>query len=122
MYGQAAKGRDIDATGQRLAVSNAALRQRIADASNEIAQAQNPAWLEEQARKIGYVKPGEKVYVLVTPGTTPLPAGGGVNANLPAYSASPNAATPVPAPQASASASAAPTPRIFTVPTSAPGH
>ncbi len=126
VYSQAARGHDIDATAQALAAQNAVLQQHIADDHSEIAQAQTNGWLAEQARRLGYVLPGENVYVLVTPGAAALPPGGGVDARLPTL-ATP-APTPTPAPTATVGPSAAPTPTptptpySFSLPQPTPGH
>ena len=114
VYGQAARGHDLDASARTLAAQNATLKQHISDDRNELAQSENPAWLEQQARRLGYVMPNERVFVLVTPGATPPPAGGGVDAKLPSFTAPP---TPTPSPGASSpSPSAAATPQSITLP------
>jgi TolA-binding protein len=97
IYSQAAQGRALDARVTQLRDQNSTLQQRIDQRRREIAEAQSQAWLEEQARKLGYVMPGEKVYVISSPGA-PAPAGGGVDAKLPKYSPTPSP-TPVPTPK-----------------------
>ena len=42
--------------------------QQISDREREIADAQTVAWLEQEARQLGYVFPGEQLYVIVPPG------------------------------------------------------
>jgi cell division protein FtsB len=120
IYGQAAQGHQLDAQVAALRQQNTALQQRIADHQREIVEAQTAAWLIEEARKLGYVFPGEKIFVIPSPGASP-PAGGGVNAPLPAYSPLP---TPSPstgaAPSGSPQPAAAPTPYPVTLPTPSP--
>ena len=119
LYGQLAQNRHLDADVSTLAAQNAQLRQQISDRQTEIALAQTPAWLEEQARKLGYVLPGERIYVLIPPGEQ-VPAHGGVVAPLPSLAPSP---TPTPTPNPSASPTpAAPTPQSFQLPTPSPGR
>ena len=128
MVAQAARGHDLDLKAQTLTQQNAALQQHIKDDEAEIAQAQTPAWLEEEARKLGYVKPGEQVFVLVSPGAQPPQGGGGVDAPLPIFTGTPSptpSPTPAPSPgttSAKPSAPAGPTPLIFVVPTPNPSH
>jgi cell division protein FtsB len=120
IYGQAAQGRQLDADAASIAQQNAALRQQISEHQREIVEAQTNAWLIEEARKLGYIFPGEKIFVIPSPGSAPS-AGGGVNAPLPSYSAlppaspSPSAATPGPG-----QATPAPTPVQIVVPTPTP--
>jgi len=73
LYGQLAQNGRLDAEVQRMAAENARLQRGIDESHTEIVLAQTPAWLEEQARKLGYVLPGERVFVLATPGATPTP-------------------------------------------------
>ncbi len=103
IYGQAADSRALDAQVGTLTQQNVALQQQIADRQREIVEAQTAAWLEEEARKLGYVFPGEKVFVL-TPAGGHAPASGGVNAPLPTFS-------PLPVPTAAPSATPGVTPR-----------
>jgi hypothetical protein len=94
------------------------LLQEISDRQREIVEAQTAAWLEEEARKLGYVLPGEKIFVLTPPGQ-PAPASGGVSAPLPTFSpiASPS---PSPSSHPSPSPSAQPTPAQFTISSPSP--
>ena len=116
VYSQAERGNDVDAAARQLAAQNAVLQQQIADARTQISEAQDPAWLQEQARRIGYVLPGEKVYVLVTPGTTPLPLGGGVSVPPPTFSPSPSPTAADGAPPAPPAATTpTPTPYVFVI-------
>ena len=63
----------------------------------EIADANSSDWLQEQARKLGFVFPGEGVYILTGPGAK-TPAGGGVNAPLPTFAPQTPTPSPTPAP------------------------
>ena len=92
IYSQAAQGGQLDAEVALLHQQNSALQQQISDRQREIVEAQTAAWLEEEARKLGYVLPGEKIFVLTQPGQA-APASGGVSAPLPSFS-------PVPTPRA----------------------
>ncbi|TME45599.1 MAG: hypothetical protein E6I33_01800 [Chloroflexi bacterium] len=103
IYSQAAQGGHLDAQVAALQQQNSALQQQISDRQREIVEAQTAAWLEEEARKLGYVLPGEKIFVLTPPGQT-APASGGVYAPLPSFS-------PSPSPRASPTASPSPSPR-----------
>lgn len=126
VYSQMAAGHAADARVQQLRDQNAALQREIDDRQRAIDAAAGDVWLAEEARKRGYVLPGETVFVPVS-GATTAPAGGGVdNSQLsplgppptpgtgPSPSASP-AATPAPTPAPHAS----PTPYVVVVP---PGH
>jgi cell division protein FtsB len=109
LYGQLAQNRRLDDDVAALAAQNARLQRDISESRTEIVLAQTPAWLEEQARRLGYVLPGEKVYVLTTPGAA-IPASGGVAAPLPVLP------TPTPSPTATAAptfaaAAASPSPQ-----------
>ncbi|TMD99951.1 MAG: hypothetical protein E6I76_01365 [Chloroflexi bacterium] len=92
----------------------------------ELASASSGGWLEEEARRLGYVRPGDRIFVLATPGSK-LPSDGGVDPGplpgAPSPNPNPNArpAAPAPAPTAAPQpaatpAPAAPTPLQFTVP------
>ena len=119
LYGQFAQNRQLDQRVNGLSSQNAQLEQQIHDRQTEIALAQTPAWLREQARKLGYVLPGEHIYVLMPPGGQ-VPSHGGVVAPLPSFSPSPSP-TPTPAPQASPTPTySAPTPQPFQLPTPSP--
>ena len=111
IYGQAAQGRQLDAQVAALRQQNTALQQQIADHQREIVEAQTAAWLVEEARKLGYVFPGEKIFVIPSPGASP-PAGGGVNAPLPSY-----APLPTPTPTPTSGAPPAPTTAATSTPT-----
>jgi hypothetical protein len=104
IYGQAAENHALDDRVDTLSHQNAALQQQIADRQREIVEAQTPAWLQEEARKLGYVSPGEKIFVIAPPGSAPSQTGG-VNAPLPSFSPLP---TLSPSPSASASPAASP--------------
>ena len=122
VYSQVAHGETLSKSVQQYGSQNDVLRQEIADRQLEISQAQTQAWLEEEARKLGYVMPGEKVYVLTTPGAA-LPAGGGVVAPLPTFQPTPApgaAPGPTPTPVAVQSAPATPTPYQFILATPPP--
>ena len=122
VYAEMAAGHSMDAQLRAAQQRNAALRHQIDERKAEIGQAQTREWLMEEARKLGYVLPGEQVYVVTTPGAT-LPAGGGIDLKtLPSFRPSPSpgaspAATPTPVIQ---QPNATPTPFVFTVPT--PNH
>lgn len=99
---------------------NAALQQTIAEDKREIAAATTTTWVEEQARQLGFVFPGERVFLMVPRGTD-HPASGGVSAPLLSEQAS--APPPQPTPQATVQQSAAPptpapsaTPIVIAVP------
>lgn len=126
VYSEAASSHALDARVQQLDAQNRALRQEIAGRQREVAQADSNQWLEVEARKLGYVKPGEHVYIVTAPGQ-PLPGPGGVDIkNLPSFQPSPpagGAAPPVPpspAPSGTATPPPGPTPYQFTL--TAPGH
>ncbi len=129
VFSEAAQGHALDATVRTLRTENTALQQQISQRRQQIGEAGNVAWLEEQARRLGLVFPGETVYIITGPGSS-LPASGGVNAPLPTYAPptpkpSPTA-TPSQSPGASPSGSAAPTaspsptPLVFVMPTPSP--
>jgi cell division protein FtsB len=106
VFTEAAQGSALDARVRSLTTQNTTLQQQIGERQRQIGEADNTAWLQEQARRLGFVYPGETVFILTTPGA-PLPAGGGLNAPLPTYAPSPSAS---PSPGASSAPSAAPTP------------
>ena len=58
VYGQVAQSRHLDSQVNTLATRNSALTQQITDREREIADAQTIAWLEQQARQLGYVFAG----------------------------------------------------------------
>jgi cell division protein FtsB len=113
LYGEAAQDHEAQARVTQLQQVDAALQSQIAQRSEEINQAQSSAWVEDQARKLGYRFPGEQVYV-VDPGGKSAPSSAGVAAPTIAYSPTPSPTpppTPTPSPSPSASAPAgSPTP------------
>jgi Septum formation initiator len=115
LFGQLAQNRRLDDQVTSLAAQNAKLQRDISQNETEIVLAQTPAWLEEEARKLGYVLPGERVFVLTTPGAS-VPAAGGVSAPLPVLPTP----TPKPSPTPSPSPSGPPTPQSFQLPTPSP--
>ncbi len=122
VYGQVAQTRHLDAQVNALATQNSALAQQISDRQREIADAQTVAWLEQEARQLGYVFPGEQLYVIVPPGTARASTGG-VPVQVPTYRP-PTTPTPTPAatPKPGATPSPAPThgPTPAASPTPAP--
>jgi len=124
VYAEMAASHSVDGRLSAAQVENARLQHQIDQRRAEIAEAQTKAWLIEEARKLGYVMPGERVFVLTTPGAG-LPPDGGIDLkNLPSFS-SPSplpGASPRPTSQSvvGPTGGASPTPFVFTVPT--PGH
>jgi cell division protein FtsB len=116
VYGQVAQSRNLDAQVSALAATNASLVQQISDHEREIADAQTVAWLEQEARQLGYIFPGEHLYVVVPPGHG-TPSAGGVSVPVPVFKPP---ATPTPSPSAKPSPTPTPTPRSVTVPTPTP--
>jgi cell division protein FtsB len=120
VYGQVAQTRHLDSQVTALAAENVALSQQISDREREIADAQTVAWLEEEARQLGYVFPGEKLYVLVPPGNTTT-SSGGVSVPIPTFKVpAPPTPTPSPTPKPSASPSPTPSPSPSHGPTPTP--
>jgi cell division protein FtsB len=121
VYAEIAASHSLDSRLRSAQQQNAQLRHQIDQRKAEIAQAQTREWLVEEARKLGYVLPGEQVYVVTTPGAS-LPAGGGIDLKtLPIFNPSPSpGGTPAPTPTPVAGPRATPTPFTFTLPT--PGH
>jgi hypothetical protein len=122
VYAEIAAGHNLDDRMRQLQTENAQLQRDVNARQSEIAQAGSPAWLEEQARRLGYVRPGERVFVLASPGV-PLPPDGGVDVSqLPTFapSPSPGAPSPTPVPITAPAASASPTPYILVVPSPTP--
>ncbi|MBV8301143.1 MAG: septum formation initiator family protein [Candidatus Dormibacteraeota bacterium] len=115
IYGQAAESRSLDSQVVALQQQNTALQQQIAERQQQVVEAQTYAWLVEEARKLGYVFPGEKSFVLTGPGA-PAAAQGGVQAPLPTF----EPPTPVPTPKPSHRPSPSPTPLHLTVPSPSP--
>jgi type II secretory pathway pseudopilin PulG len=102
VYGQVAQSRSLDAQVRSLSAQNSTLQQQITDREREIADAQTVAWLEEEARQLGYIFPGEKLYIIVPPGGG-NPSTGGVSVPLPVF-------RPPTTPSASPTGSAPPSP------------
>jgi hypothetical protein len=98
-----------------LSQQNGVLHQQITDRRREIVEAQTAAWLIEEARKLGYIFPGETIYVVTPPGTSP-PPGGGVNVPLPSFSLP----TPTPSPSPSPASATATPPQVLVIPTPSP--
>jgi cell division protein FtsB len=122
VFSEAAQSNALDVRVRALNTENAALVQQITQRQQQIGEANNADWLKEQARRLGFVFPGETLFILTTPGAS-LPPAGGVNAVLPTYAPSPSpsvspgassAASPSPTPHAS------PTPLIFVMPSPTP--
>jgi cell division protein FtsB len=122
VYTATANGHSLDGRVQTLQQQNANLQREIDQRKLEVAAAQTNAWLEEEARRLGYVLPGESVFVITTPGAAVPPDGGIDIQGLPRfYPSSPPSATPTPQPPAaSPTPAAAPTPFQFSVSTPTP--
>jgi cell division protein FtsB len=126
VFSEAAQSHALDARVRSLSAEHAVLQQQIAQRQQQIGEANNNDWLEEQARRIGFVFPGETLFIITTPGSA-LPAGGGLNAVLPTFapspspspssSSSPGASAP---PSPSSTPHASPTPLVFVMPTPTP--
>jgi len=116
VYAEMAAGHSLDSRLSAAQRQNQALQHEIDQRRAEIAQAQTREWLIEEARKLGYVLPGERVFVLTTPGAR-LPADGGIDLkNLPTFhsAASPGASPgPTPTPVIGPTPGATPTPFVF---------
>jgi cell division protein FtsB len=95
LYGQWAQDRALAAGVARLRSANSALEQQIAERFLQIREAQGSAWIEEQARGLGFHLPGETIYVVVPSGPS-VPRSGGIDAAPPTFSPTP-APTPTPA-------------------------
>jgi cell division protein FtsB len=126
VFSEAAQSHALDSRVGSLSAENAVLQQQINQRQQQIGEANNVAWLEEQARRLGFVFPGETVFIITTPGSA-LPATGGINAALPTYapSASPSLSPPPAAgtslsPSSSPAARASPTPLVFVMPSPSP--
>ena len=118
VYGQVAQSRNLDTQVAALTAQNASLVQQISDRQREIADAQTVAWLEQEARQLGYIFPGEHLYVVVPPGSA-TPASGGVSVPVPVFKL-PAVATPTASPSAKPSPSPTATPKPLTTPTPTP--
>jgi hypothetical protein len=119
VYAEMAASHSLDGQLRSAQQQNDALRHQIDQRRAEIAQAQTKEWLQEQARKLGYVMPGEQVYVVTTPGAN-LPAGGGIDLKtLPSFNPSPSPGGtpgPTPNPVVHPTPGTTPTPFVFNVP------
>jgi len=122
VFSAAAQSNALDARVRSLNAQNSTLQQQIAQRSQQIGETNNVAWLEGQARRLGFVFPGETMFIITTPGAA-LPASGGINAALPTYAPSPSpspSASPGTSPSSSPAASAtprpSPTPLVFVMP------
>lgn len=120
VYSQAAESGRIDSQVTSLQHENSTLQQQINDHQREIVEAQTVAWLENEARKLGYVLPGEKVYEITPPGTS-APPSGGVNVALPSFALPTPTPSPTPTPRPSPTPSASPSATPVPPPTPAPG-
>lgn len=116
VYGQVAQSRHLDAQVSALAAQNSALVQQISDREREIADAQTVAWLEQQARQLGYIFPGENLYVIVPPGAARASTGG-VSVPIPTFKPLPS---PTVTPSPSAKPPATPGPSPTPAPTGTP--
>jgi cell division protein FtsB len=116
VYGQVAQTRHLDAQVNALTTQNSALTQQISDREREIADAQTVAWLEQEARQLGYIFPGEHLYVIVPPGAAQASTGG-VSVPIPTFRP---LATPTPVPSATPKPSATPSPTPSHMPTASP--
>ena len=118
VYGQVAQSRHLDAQVTTLSSQNAAMRQQISDREREIAEAQTVAWLEEEARQLGYIFPGEHLYVIKPPGSNTA-SSGGVSVPIPTFRViPPPTAKPSPTPTPSSS----PSPKGTPTPSPTPAH
>jgi hypothetical protein len=120
IYAEMAASHSLDGRLQSAQQQNAALRHQIDERKAEIAQAQSREWLMEQARKLGYVMPGEQIYVITSPGAS-LPPGGGLDIKtLPGFNPSPSPGgtpAPTPTPVGQPTPGGTPTPFVFSLPT-----
>ena len=122
VFTEAAQSNALDARVQSVTAQNAALQQQIGERQQQIGEANNAAWLEEQARRLGFVFPGETFFIITTPGA-PTAAGGGLNAPLPTLAPSPSpspSASPSGSPSPSARPLPRPTPVTFVLPSPTP--
>ena len=118
--------RTIDAQVARLTAGNAKLSQSIADHKAELLASQTTPWLEDQARQLGFVFPGETIYVVDAAASLP-PDGGLAIKSLPTYNPTPSptpsgSATPSPSADPAQGLSSSPTPQGFVLPTPAAHH
>jgi cell division protein FtsB len=122
VYTATATGHSLDGRVQTLQQENATLQREIDQRKREVAAAQTTAWLEEEARRLGYVMPGESVFVITTPGAAVPPDGGIDIQGLPRfYPLSAPSASPTPQPSATGPTPVpAPTPFHFDLGTPTP--
>ncbi len=92
LYGQVAQDRAMASRVAELTTTNSALQQQIAERLLELSESTSPAWVEDQARRLGFHLPGETIYVVPPPGTARTRGAG---------QGSPSAAQGVPIPSAS---------------------
>jgi len=116
VFSAAAQSHALDARVRSLTTENTALQQQITQRQHQIGEGNNNAWLEEQARRLGFVFPGETLFIITTPGAA-LPAAGGVNAVLPTYAPSPS---PSPSPSTGPAGSSSPSPSAASHPSPTP--
>ena len=119
VYGQVAQSRHLDSQVTILASQNAAMRQQISDREREIAAAQTVAWLEQEARQLGYIFPGEHLYVITPPGHSTA-SSGGVSVPIPTFRVIPPATpkpSPTPTPSSTPSPKGSPSPSPTATPT-----
>jgi cell division protein FtsB len=120
VFSEAAQSNALDVRVRSLTTENAALQQQITQRQGQIGEAGNVDWLEEQARRLGFVFPGETVFIITTPGSA-LPASGGINAVLPTFA--PPTPSPSPSPRSaspSPTVRPTPTPLVFVMPSPSP--
>jgi hypothetical protein len=127
VYAATTAGHALDGRVRTLQKENTALRQQVDLRRRELASASSSGWLEEEARRLGYIRPGDRLFVIATPGAR-VPAEGGVDPGplpgVPSPTPRPAGAPPAPAataaapaaPAAAAAPSPGPTPMQFTVP------
>jgi cell division protein FtsB len=118
VYGQVSQSRHLDAQVTALVAQNSAVQQQISDREREIAEAQTVAWLEEEARQLGYIFPGEHLYQIVPPGHS-TPSSGGVPVPIPTFGVIP---PPTPKPSPTPTPSSSPTPKGSPTPSPTPAH
>ncbi|HEY6379331.1 MAG TPA: septum formation initiator family protein [Candidatus Dormibacteraeota bacterium] len=112
VYNETAQSHAADQRLQQLQQQNDALRQDIAQRQRQIAEAQSDTWLADEARRMGYVRSGERVYVPVAPGQ-PLPADGGIDTGpLPSFAPATPTGSPAPSPALPGASPAPPTPVV----------
>ena len=123
VYAATTAGHALDGRVRALQKENATLRRQVDLRKRELTSASSGGWLEEEARRLGYVRPGDRIFVLASPGAKLPPDGGvdpgplpGAPSPAPRPAAAPPPAQPSSAPAPAAPASAAPTPLQFTIP------